>query len=180
MLFGLGLAAVQLVPLIELAGFSSRGSGIPYSESAAYSLTPYGLAQVIFPYVFRGQGNVQWGLWTHWESYLYIGLVPLVLAAIALLCVRRREVAAWGVMGGLGLILALGQYSPINLHYLLWLLPGLSGLRAPGRFTVVVVLAGGMLAAYGLAWLQTRAHRSDASCAGCGACSRPGRRRRLL
>jgi Bacterial membrane protein YfhO len=154
-LLGLCLAAVQLVPLIELAGFSRRGGGIPYSESAAYSLTPYGLAQAVFPYVFRAQGNQQWGLWTHWESYLYIGLAPLVLAAVALTCVRRREVLGWGVMGGLGLILALGQYSAINLHYLLWLLPGLSGLRAPGRFTLVVVLAGGMLAAYGLAWLQT-------------------------
>jgi len=153
-LFGLGLAALQLVPLVELAGFSARGSGIPYSESAAYSLTPYGLVQVIFPYVFRGQGNMQWGLWTHWESYLYIGLVPLVLASIALICGRNREVLGWGVIGGVGLIFALGQYSPINLHYLVWLLPGLSGLRAPGRFTVVVVLAGGMLAAYGLAWLH--------------------------
>ncbi len=154
---GLGVAAVQLMPLIEVAGFSLRGSGIPYSESAAYSLTPYGLAQVIFPYVFRGQANAQWGLWTHWESYLYIGLVPLVLASIALVRVRNREVLGWAVMGGLGLILALGQYSPINLHYVLWLLPGLSGLRAPGRFTAIVVLAGGMLAAYGLAWLQTPA-----------------------
>jgi hypothetical protein len=154
---GLALAAVQLVPLIELAGFSARGNGIPYSESAAYSLTPYGLAQAIFPYVFRGPGNVQWGLWTHWESYLYIGLAPLVLASVALVCVRRREVLGWGLLGGLGLILALGQYSPINLHYLLWLLPGLSSLRAPGRFTIMVVLAGGMLAAYGLAWLQTLA-----------------------
>src|SRR5207237_6996216 len=110
---GLGLAALQLLPLIELAGFSLRGSGIPYSESAAYSLTPYGLAQVIFPYVFRGQGNAQWGLWTHWESYLYIGLAPLVLATVALICVRNREVLGWGVMGGLGVGLALGQYSPI-------------------------------------------------------------------
>jgi hypothetical protein len=151
---GLGLAAVQLVPLIELAGFSRRGNGIPYSESAAYSLTFYGLVQAIFPYVFRGPNNQQWGLWTHWESYLYVGLVPLILAIVALVCVRRREVLAWGVLGGLGLILALGQYSPLNLHYLLWLLPGVSGLRAPGRFTVVVVLAGGMLAAYGLAWLK--------------------------
>ena len=162
-LIGLCLAGVQLVPLIELAGFSRRGSGIPYSESAAYSLTFFGLVQAIFPYVFRGPDNQQWGLWTHWESYLYIGLVPLALASVALVCVRRREVLAWGVMGGLGLILALGQYSPINLHYLLWLLPGLSGLRAPGRFTVVVVLAGGMLAAYGLAWLQTL--RASASAA---------------
>jgi hypothetical protein len=151
---GVALAAVQLLPLIELASFSTRGAGIPYGDSAAYSLTPYGLLQLIFPYVFRGQANEQWGLWTHWESYLYIGLAPLVLAIVALVCVRRREVVGWAAMGGVGIVLALGQYSPINLHYLLWLLPGVSGLRAPGRFTLVVVLAGGMLAAYGLAWLQ--------------------------
>src|SRR5919202_3843104 len=117
---GLGLAAVQLAPLIELAGFSARGSGIPYAESAAYSLTPYGLVQLVFPYVFRGPRNVQWGLWTHWESYVYVGLVPLVLAVVALAGVRRREVLGWGAMTGLGLLLALGQYSAINLHYLLW------------------------------------------------------------
>ncbi|HEX8967976.1 MAG TPA: hypothetical protein VF937_08860, partial [Chloroflexota bacterium] len=157
-LVGLALAAVQLVPLVELAGFSRRGGGIPYSESAAYSLTPFGLAQVVFPYVFRGQSNQQWGLWTHWESYLYIGLAPLALLIVALVCVRSREVAGWSVIGGLGLLLGLGQYSPINLHYLLWLLPGLSGLRAPGRFSMVVVLAGAMLAAYGMAWLMDRSH----------------------
>lgn len=156
---GLGLAAVQIVPLAELARFSRRGSGIPYAESAAYSLTVPGLAQLVFPFLFHGPGDLRWGLWTHWESYLYIGLVPLLLGIVGLLCVRRRELALWVVLGGLGLLLALGQYSPINLHYFLWLLPGLSGLRAPGRFASVVVLAGGMLAAYGLAWLTAQAQR---------------------
>ena len=153
-LVGFGLAAVQLAPLIELAGYSARGNGIPYSESAAYSVTPYGLAQLIFPYVFRGPGSAQWGLWTHWESYVYVGLAPVVLGVIALACVRRREIVGWGIIGAIGLTLSLGQYSPINLHYMLWLLPGLSGLRAPGRFTFIVVLAAAMLAAYGLAWLM--------------------------
>ncbi len=150
---GLGLAAVQLAPLIELAGFSPRGAGIPYSDSAAYSLTPPGLIQALFPYFFRGPASLQWGLWTHWEAYLYFGVVPLLLAVIALVCVRRREIIGWALIGAIGLVLALGQYSPVNLHYLLWLLPGLSGLRAPGRFTLVVVLAAAMLAAYGMAWL---------------------------
>jgi hypothetical protein len=152
-LVGFGLAAVQVLPLLELASFSARGNGIPYDQSAAYSVTPLGLLQAVFPYLFRGPGSMQWGLWTHWESYVYIGLVPLLLTVVALVCVRRREIAGWAAMGGLGLVLSLGQYSPINLHYLLWLLPGLSGLRAPGRFTLVVDLAGAMLAAFGLAWL---------------------------
>ena len=154
---GLSLAAVQLLPLLELAGFSARGNGIPYDQAAAYSVTPIGLLQLVFPYVFRGQGSLQWGLWTHWESYVFIGLAPLALAIIALVCVRRGEIAGWGAIGGLGLVLSLGQYSPINLDYLLWLVPGLSGLRAPGRFTFVVDLAGAMLAAYGLAWLMADA-----------------------
>jgi hypothetical protein len=157
---GLGLAAVQLLPLLELASFSARGSGIPYDQAAAYSVTPVGLLQLIFPYLFRGEGSLQWGLWTHWESYVYIGLAPLVLAIIALVCVRRAEVVGWAAIGGVGLVLSLGQYSPLNLDYVLWLVPGLSGLRAPGRFTFAVDLAGAMLAAYGLAWLIADAHRS--------------------
>jgi hypothetical protein len=152
---GLGVAAVQLMPLIELASFSARGNGIPYQQAAAYSVTPYGLLQLVFPYFFRGQGNLQWGLWTHWESYIYIGLVPLALVVVALVCVRRREVLGWALFGALALVLSLGQYSPINLHYALWLLPGLSSLRAPGRFTLVVILAAAMLAGYGLGWLMT-------------------------
>lgn len=157
---GLALAAVQLLPLLELAGFSARGNGIPYDQAAAYSVTPVGLIQLVFPYVFRGQGSLQWGLWTHWESYVYIGLAPLALALIAVLCVRRREIAAWAIIAAVGLVLSLGQYSPINLDYLLWLVPGLSGLRAPGRFTFVVDLAGAMLAAYGLSWLLVDEFRS--------------------
>jgi hypothetical protein len=157
---GLGLAAVQLLPLLELASFSARGNGIPYDQAAAYSVTPVGLIQLIFPYVFRGEGSLQWGLWTHWESYVYIGLAPLVLTVMALVCDRRAEVLGWAAIGGVSLLLSLGQYSPLNLDYVLWLLPGLSGLRAPGRFTFVVDLAGAMLAAYGLAWLIADAHRS--------------------
>src|SRR5207244_13368520 len=98
-------------------------------------------------------GKVQWGLWRRAESLRVLGLSALGLAMGGLGLARRREGAAGGLAGAVGLLLALGQYSPLNLHYLLWLLPGLSGLRAPGRFTVVVVLAGAMLSAYGLAWL---------------------------
>ena len=151
---GIGLGAVQLLPLGELAQFSPRGAGVPYSDSAAYSLTVPGFIQLLLPLFFRGPAQFQWGLWTHWESYLYVGLAPTVLALVALVRIRFRAVAVWAVLGGLFLVIALGQYSPVNLHYLLWLLPGVGGLRAPGRFTLTVTLAVAMLAAYGLAALQ--------------------------
>lgn len=156
-LLGMALAATQLLPLAELARFSPRGGGIPYEESAAYSLTPYSLVQLVFPFFFRTPTNEQWGLWTHWEAYLYVGLAPLVLTLVAVICVRRRDIALWSALGSVGLVFALGQYSPLNLHHVLWLLPGMAGLRAPGRFTLVVVLAAAMLSAYGLAWLRAAA-----------------------
>lgn len=151
---GIGLGAVQLVPLAELARASMRGAGLPYAESAAYSLTPFDLVKVLFPFFFRGPANQEWSLWIHWESYLYVGLAPLLLVVVALVRVRRREVWGWATMAGVALLLALGQYSPLNLHYALTWLPGMSSLRAPGRFTLVVTLALAMLAAHGLAWLQ--------------------------
>jgi len=155
-LFGVAIAGVQLVPFIELAWYSQRGQGMSYAQAASYSLTPYSFVQLVFPYFFRHPELGEWGLWTHWETYLYVGLVPLTLALIALVCVRRAAVWLWAALGGVGLLLALGQNSPLNLHFLLWLVPGMSGLRAPGRFTLVVVLAFAMLAAHGLTWLRVR------------------------
>jgi hypothetical protein len=154
---GLALAAVQLVPLAELAPLSARTGTFPYSEVAGQSLTPPGLVQLVFPYAFRAPGNVEWGLWTHWESYFYVGLAPLVLALVALTRLRRPGIALWVLLGGGGLIVALGQYSPLDLFALLWRVPGLGWLRAPGRFELVSVLALAMLAAHGLALLQAGA-----------------------
>src|SRR5579864_4636724 len=156
-LTGLALAAAQLVPLAELGPLSARAGSFPYLDVAGQSFTPFGLVQLVLPYVFRGPGHQQWGLWTHWESYLYVGLAPLVLAAVAVAHARRRAIALWLVIGALALLVSMGQYSPIDLFWLLWRIPGLGWLRAPGRFELAVVLALAMLAAHGMAILQASA-----------------------
>ncbi|MBI2756308.1 MAG: hypothetical protein HYX52_06335 [Chloroflexi bacterium] len=152
-LVGVSLAAFQVLPLLELAQFSPRGEGLRYADSAAYSLTPYSLVQLLFPFFYRDAANQEWGLWTHWEAYLYVGVLPLVLAVFAL-CTRwrqrRGDVQLWSAFALIGLLLAMGQYTPVNLHFLLTQLPGMGSLRAPGRFVLLVVLALAMLAAAGL------------------------------
>ncbi len=156
-LTGLALAAAQLVPLAELGPLSARAGSFPYSDVAGQSFTPFGLVQLVLPYVFRGPGHQQWGLWTHWESYLYVGLAPLVLATVAIAHWRRRAIALWLVIGALALLVSMGQYTPLDLFWLLWRIPGLGWLRAPGRFELAVVLALAMLAAHGMAILQASA-----------------------
>jgi hypothetical protein len=158
-LLGLLLAAVQLVPEAELATRAARTAAFPFSEVAGESLWPSALVQLVFPYFFRAPGHLQWGLWTHWEAYLYVGLAPLLLALVALSQPRRRGVAVWAVIGAFGLLTALGQSSPVPLFQILWSTPGLGWLRAPGRFSLLPALALAMLAAHGLAHLEARARQ---------------------
>ncbi len=81
--FGMGLAAVQLLPLLELASFSARGNGIPYDQAAAYSVTPYGLLQLVFPFFSEARAassggcgptgsptsTSAWCRWCWWSSH---------------------------------------------------------------------------------------------------------------
>jgi hypothetical protein len=51
----------------------------------------------------------------------------------------------------------MANYAPFfNLHQVLWSVPGFSFLRAPGRFTYLVVFACACLAAFGLQALSQR------------------------
>ncbi len=147
------LAAVQLVPFIELAGSALRGQGASYEYAVSYSLPPVNLVTLLFPYFFRNVGGSWWGLWAPWETTVYLGIAPLLLAVVAVLFVRRRLVVFHCGLGLLAILVAMGDYLPVKLYALIWQVPFLSGLRAPGRYSLLFVFAGAVLAALGTAWL---------------------------
>lgn len=157
---GLGLAAVQLLPLYELGTFSFRGAGVPYQFAAQYSMPAINLITVLFPFFFSEAGRY-WGPWSPWEIAVYPGIMPLLLALIGLLFRRHRQVVFFSVLGALALLLTLGEQSPWQLHRLIAELPGFSALRAPGRFSYLFLLSVAVLAAHGAEWLgQTLTPRS--------------------
>src|SRR5262249_42152655 len=60
-------------------------------------------------------------------------------------------------LGLISLWIAMAEYAPLfNLHDMLWSLPGFSFLRAPGRFSYLVVFACACLASFGLQALGQR------------------------
>ncbi|HZR99566.1 MAG TPA: hypothetical protein VFE37_12710 [Chloroflexota bacterium] len=150
---GIGLALAQLWPLYELGMQSFRGEGVPFAFATTYSLHPSQLATLLFPYFFRAPTG-SWPLWAGWETILYVGVAPFVLALMALAVVRRREVIFFAALGLFGMFLAFGDYSPIPVLELLWPLPGFSALRVPGRYSFLLVVAIAALAGYGLDWLE--------------------------
>lgn len=153
---GLGIAAVQLLPGLEFMRLSTRAVG-SFDEMGS-GFTPYDLIQIVLPAV-----GVPF-------PALYIGILPLGLAAAALiryLTPRRLDtrpvrdhlttlqVAYWGALGGLALLLSFGRHLPVyQLFYLL--APGWRLFRHQERAIVWAVLAAALLAGFGAAWLTQR------------------------
>jgi len=148
---GLGIGAVQSLPAIELLGYSDRAEGLNWTRATEYSLPPYNLVMLLFPHFFRASG-VDWTLWSRWETTVYLGVLPLLLALIAIFFIRQSYVRLVTGLALLGLILAFGRYTP--LYGLLYALPGFHSMRAPGRFALHFHFGLAVLAGFGATWLQ--------------------------
>ncbi len=84
LVLALGLAAVQLLPTIELVLASDRSSGAERTFALTYSFWPWRLITLLSPNFFGhpATGNY-WGYANFWEDHAYLGILPLLLAAVA-------------------------------------------------------------------------------------------------
>ncbi len=139
-LLAAALAAVQLLPTLELMRHSSRAGGLPVNEVLSFSLPPHLLAQALLP-------SYAQSLFTE-----YIAFLPLAIIALAFVGGwqwRKRAGALPAlVLTVSGLFLASGAYNP--LYWLLARLPGFSFFRAPARWLVLYALGLSLLA--GIGW----------------------------
>ncbi len=176
MLGGLAVAAAQWLPLAEWAFSSFRRGGVNYEFASAYGLAPSNLVTLLFPYFFRLTDDATWwSYWQQWETELYVGIPTLVLAIVGMAFARRRETLYFVLLGAACLWISMAAYAPLlNLHQLLWSVPGFSFLRAPGRFSYLVVFA-----AAGLGRVRTRRARHHAR-SECSTSDRPDRHGGLI
>ncbi|MCL5109287.1 MAG: YfhO family protein [Chloroflexi bacterium] len=158
-LAGAGLAAAQMWPMAEMAMLGPRGLVVDYEFASSHALPWHNLVTAIWPFAFVTPGGFDWGLTNRWEVAFYIGIVPLALAVFGLAGRRDRYVVFWGILGLLGLWLALAEFAPLNLHGLVYALPGFSSFRVPGRFLQLTDFAWPLLAGYGLDQLRAPAAR---------------------
>ena len=167
---GLGLAAVQLVPTAELMRQSQRSVGVTYDSAVTYSLWPWRLLTFIAPDLFGhpGRGDY-WGYATYWEDAAFIGVLPLLLAARAVVGKRKTGTGAregnagragqiwfWTACALVGLLLALGKHTPV-FPFLFRHVPTFNLFQAPARWLAVTTVALAALTALGAqGWLVVR------------------------
>ncbi len=136
----LGVGASQVLPSLEIMGFSPRAN-LSYAE-VAHGFRPAELLGLFRPNL---------GEW----SPLYVGLIPLGLALLALAAYRKAETWFWGGVALVSLLLSLGGNGflyPV-FHAVA---PGFALFRGQERAAFLVSFALAVLAGYGLAWVLER------------------------
>lgn len=146
---GVGLAAIQIIPTAELAGYSVRKT-YSFAEFITFSLPPRQLLTLLFPFVFGSDPTTPYyGEWNSTELAGYVGLLPLMLAAAGCAAERRNRLSLfWLVAGLIALLLALGDATP--LARLAYFLPVNNRFRAPARHLIELTFAASVLAGLGL------------------------------
>ncbi|MFN2432558.1 MAG: YfhO family protein [Gemmatimonadota bacterium] len=145
---GVGLAAVQLVPSAELASLSPR-SGMSLGDFTSYALSPRELPLLVFPYLLGGAfGRTYAGPWNLAELTGYVGLLPLLLAAVGAAGGCSRALGRfWGAVAVVAVLLALGPSTP--LAWLVHQVPVYNLFKVPARHFLELSFAVAVLAALG-------------------------------
>ncbi len=148
-LLGLGMAAIQLLPTLELLGFSIRAQETGSNFFTSFSLDPAALTQFISPFTQLGEPAG-----SNMEYWAYLGILPLLLALLAPLLRRDTRTGVFVALGFAALALALGESNPV--YQWLYYVPIFNRFRVPARFLFPFTFAAAFLAATGFQELQNR------------------------
>lgn len=152
LVLGTLIAAAQLLPAAELSRLTYREGGLTYADATQYPVSPLAVWTLFVPGLFGDASTDDFRLsGLPWEQYGYAGLLPALLAIVAL--VARRRDARVRLLAAIGLasyLLVLGNNTPF-FGWAFAVVPGMSYFRFPTRFLLFVDLALALLAAFGLA-----------------------------
>ncbi|MGH9425500.1 MAG: hypothetical protein ACRD2L_04235, partial [Terriglobia bacterium] len=154
-IIAVALSAIQLLPTMELAGYSQRAE-ITYQKSLDGSLTWEQLITLVVPKFFgtmSAQGVNFWGpggYGQYIETCLYLGIAALVCTVLAASLIRKnRHVAFYFGVMLFAILYALGD-SFILHKFFFSVVPGFEKFRNPGRMALLFTFAGALLGGFGL------------------------------
>ncbi|PYV38950.1 MAG: hypothetical protein DMG09_10545 [Acidobacteria bacterium] len=159
-MFGLALAAVQILPTLELLPRSIRAGGYDFKTVSDWSMRPLELLNIVVPHLFGNpytiDGSAYWGEMFHRgrEGYLvsfFFGAGSALLSILSIFSPRKR----------LKLIFAaLALISPLYRVLYEWV-PVFRMGRYPSKYFLLATLALAVLVSLGIEVAQKTEERSD-------------------
>lgn len=169
---GLLLSAVQLLPLIEFVQTNWRAERSSFEQVLTYAHPARDLIQFILPNFYGSPAHhayfdlfgggwqpaltqpdglqvIDWGIKNYVEGALYLGILPLALAAFALMAPRPPghppHRLIFVVLGAASLSFMFG----LPTYAAVYVLPGINQLNTPFRWIYGLAVAVAVLAAFG-------------------------------
>jgi hypothetical protein len=163
--FAVLIAAAQLLPTAELQRLSQRANNVAEDFAFNFSFAPVSLLTLLNPDFFGNPGDASYVIGgAYFEVAAYLGIVPVVLALVALGRLRklarlggashRSRVVFFALLTVIALVLAFGDNTP--LYPLLYrYMPTFNLFQAPARWLLLYSLGASLLAAYAAAGWET-------------------------
>lgn len=149
----------QVLPTLELTLNSGRTTGVSIATLADFPFMPQNLLGFLNPYIF-GDPRVgtyprfskDWGIF--WESTVYLGIIPIILAVLAIIKFHSNKVIkSFLIILLIALILLLGKSTPL---FFIFQIPPFSLFRVPARFIFLFVWTLAILAAFFLSQIKSK------------------------
>ncbi len=175
---GLGIGSVQLIPLLELVTRSFREGSVAYADVVGWAYPSRQIITFLVPDFFGSPADhgywdlvsrqwldmdhIFWGIKNYVEAGSYVGILPLVLAAVAVTGIRRdsaerRHLWIFAVLTIVSLLFVFGTPLYAILYYGL---PGIKQLHSPFRWVFPFTLSVAVLAGFGAKRLMSLRHES--------------------
>jgi hypothetical protein len=154
-LISLGIAMVQFLPTQELSGLSARAQ-ITFEKGSEGSLGWGQLLTLLVPKFFGvsdAHAYTYWGpgpYWHYWETCIYIGILPLLLALLSIWLVRKnRTLMFFWSFALFALLFSVGSNFFVHGAFFRYV-PGFASFRNPARMGVFLPFIGSLLSAFSL------------------------------
>jgi len=160
---GLGgtLAAIQLLPSLELMGFTVR-SAPDWAFITSGGFPPWQLVTLLRPNFFGTPvTNTDRGSWFLGDLCGFLSLLPLFLSWLGWRHPSGRIPRFLGLLAVFALAMAMARLNP--LYRLLVHLPGANAFRLPVRYLYLFSLALALLSGFGLESLRSPSPRAAAA-----------------
>jgi uncharacterized membrane protein YfhO len=157
------LAAVQILPTLELLGNSFRENRVTYKLATSYSLPPQQLVALLMPEFFGTPLDYSyWGVRNFWELSIYIGIFPLILAITAFIVKFRANnyKIIFAALAIFSLLFAFGKYFfvfPIFYYFV----PFFNVFIKPSAILFLAAFSLSVLAGFGLDAITEKLEQVD-------------------
>ena len=161
LIVGMCISSYIYLSVYEYSQYSIRGGGttgstggLAWDYATNWSWSPWELLTLLIPSFFGFQHPYYWGAIDPWTtSTVYIGIIPILLSAVALIYRRNRMTIFFAIVTALVILISFGRNFSILYDLLFRFLPFFNKFRAPAMILHLLPFTAGILGAYGYEFL---------------------------